>query len=314
MKFVKTKLIWFQIIIATFVTSCDKGDFKAVKTEVKKLQKDETLKLKIVDNYIYDLVYNPDRFLSKNELDTKRQRERDDPSEFGNGYSLSANEKSRLLMASINRTNDKNGFKDSKRTQQENDDLIKFKEILDKEEVKFSKKLKDDEKRVITEKKTISDNNNLNCISSKLTIINNTKEIIENSYLTIIINFEFESKNYYYIKTYNYVHGNNNWKSGQKLDFKIEDIINFSTNYNDVLNIHKPKNIEITYYISNRNSVGYSNLNKGTKELIKTGYFTELEIDYGKFTSRKFTENEMLGLGSEILKKDITDIWNKEKN
>jgi hypothetical protein len=314
MKNFKTKVFFLLIIIPVFLISCAKDDFTVSKANIRVLNKVETLKLKIVDDYIFDLVYNPDRFLSEDELDTKRQSERDDPSEFGNGYSLSSNEKLRLLMASINRTNDKNGFKDLKRTKQENEDLIKFKAILDKEDIKFAKKLKEQEQRLIAERKVLSENDKLKCIDSKLKIINNSKEIIENSYLTVLIKFEFENKNYFYIKPYNLMIANRKWESEQNIDFSFTEIINLSKNYNDVLSVHKPKNVEISYFITTKNSVGYSNLKKGNKELIKTGYFTQLEIDYGKFTSTKLSENQMLGLGSEILKKDITDIWNKEKN
>ena len=86
--------------------------------------------------------------------------------------------------------------------------------------------------------------------------------------------------------------GNNKWKPNEKIEHKCTDVLNFSNGYNDLLNVHTPKKVEIAYYITGRNSVGYSNLKKEINELIESGYFSTLEKDYGKFTSSELTKNQ----------------------
>lgn len=295
----KTTLL-ILIIFSLFFTSCSNNDFKIEKSEIKLLKKDDILKLEIVDNYIK----------KQFEINIKDY----DPKSMEGWVSDNVQEQSiyseKILLPSLKKTNQLKSNYDKKRA---------GKSLSESEEKElndvFGEYFKQEEliaERKKNEKEKLKKNKSLNCIISNLIILNNTKEIIEKSCLNVVIKFEFENKNYFYLKPY--MLGNNKWKPNEKIEHKCTDVLNFSNGYNDLLNVHTPKKVEIAYYITGRNSVGYSNLKKEINELIESGYFSTLEKDYGKFTSSELTKNQKQSLGTEILKTDITDNWNKNKN
>lgn len=296
----KKTTLFILIIFSLFFTSCSNNDFEIEKSEIKLLKKDDILKLEIVDNYI-----NKQFEINKKDYDPKSME-----GWVSDSQSESLRIKDEQIKKMLKKTNELKSLYDKKKAgkflskNEEKELNLVFGEYFKQEELIAERKK--------NEKEKLKKNKSINCISSNLIILNNTKEIIEKSCLNVVIKFEFENKNYYYIKPY--ILGHNKWKPNEKIMHKCSDVLNFSDGYNDLFNVHTPKKVEIAYYITGRNSVGYSNLKKDTNELIKSGYFSALEIDYGKFTSSELTENQKQSLGTEILKTDITDNWNKNKN
>lgn len=152
-------------------------------------------------------------------------------------------------------------------------------------------------------------------IQSKISIKNNSNQIIENSNLTILIKYTFENEKVFnYIKPYVLLANNKVWNKDETLDLNLNDVINFSsTDEKKILKIHTPKNVTIEYYITAKNSINYNNLGK-TKETLNLEYPNEFYSGtskaFGIFTSKPLKEKEILGLGEKILSEDITDLWN----
>lgn len=164
---------------------------------------------------------------------------------------------------------------------------------------------------------------NIKGIQSKISIQNNSNQLIEKSNLTIRIQYIFENnKEFNYIKPYTFLPNNKLWKKNETLELNTNDVINnFSTSdETKILKIHKPKKVTIEYYITAKNSIGYNNLDK-TKETIKTDFYNfngtydpktnAKTTEFGLFTSIILKENEIRGFGDKIFSADITDIWNE---
>jgi hypothetical protein len=153
-------------------------------------------------------------------------------------------------------------------------------------------------------------------ISSKISLQNNSNQIIENSSLTVLIKYTFENEKVFnYVKPYKLLSNNKVWKKDETLDFQLNDVINFSgTNEIKILKIHTPTNVTIEYYITARNSIDYNNLgkNKETQYLeYPNEFYSGSAKAFGIFTSDVLKENELLGFGDKIFSEDITDLWNE---
>jgi len=148
-------------------------------------------------------------------------------------------------------------------------------------------------------------------LNFNIRIKNNTEEVIEDCYLTVRIVFKFKNKQYDYLKPYNLLNNDKTWMPNKSLIFDLYDIITLAVGNTKVLNIHKPKSVELEFYITAQNSIGYNNMEKNTKELRTSGFYSGSEFSYGKFTDERLSENQIFGLGKKILDKDITDLWNK---
>ena len=163
-------------------------------------------------------------------------------------------------------------------------------------------------------------------IITKISIKNNSNQIIENSTLTVLIKFTFENEKVFnYIKPNDLLSESKVWKKNQNLNLNLYNVINYSSGYRaDIFKIHTPKNVTIECYITAKNSIGYNNIGnlKKTEDLFHkerfnngiATYFEEIPFyeggpERGVFASRTLAENEMLGFGSKILSEDITDIW-----
>lgn len=159
-------------------------------------------------------------------------------------------------------------------------------------------------------------------IQSKISIRNNSNQLIESCILTTLIKFNFgneETFNYikiHSIKDYSKL-SEKNWKTNETLDLDFSDVINFSVGEEKgVLKIHNPKNVTIEYYIKATNSVGYSNFYNPNKiSFGRTGddysSWAGREDIFGTFNSKLLKEKEILGFGDKILSEDITDLWNE---
>lgn len=153
-------------------------------------------------------------------------------------------------------------------------------------------------------------------IQSKISIKNNSNQIIEKCKLTILIKYTFENeKTFNYIKPYILLENNKVWNKDETLDLNLNDVINFSSRYEKkILKIHTPKNVTIEYYITAKNSINYNNMGK-TKETLNLEYSNEFYSGtvkaFGIFTSKPLNQKEILWLGEKILSEDITDLWNE---
>lgn len=159
-------------------------------------------------------------------------------------------------------------------------------------------------------------NEKLKGIQSKISIKNNSNQVIEKSNLTVLIKFTFENEKVFnYIKPYVLLANNKVWNKDETLDLNFNDVINFSaTDEKKILKIHTPKNVTIEYYITAKNSINYNNLGK-TKETLNLEYpndfYSGTAKTFGLFTSKPLKEQEILGFGEKILSEDITDLWNE---
>lgn len=154
--------------------------------------------------------------------------------------------------------------------------------------------------------------NEFKVINSKLEIKNNTKEVIENSYLTIRIIFKFKNKHYEYLKPYSLLSSYKTWKSDETLNLNLNEILTYATGNTKVLNIHKPENIFIEFYLTAKNSIGYQNIDEKIEELRVSGFYNQEDFPFGKFTDKTLNEKQISGLGQKIFDKNITDLWNEK--
>lgn len=159
-------------------------------------------------------------------------------------------------------------------------------------------------------KKFVKDN--IKGILSKITIFNNSNQIIEKSNLTVRIQYIFENdKEFNYFKPYDLLPNNKIWKKSETLDYNLNDVIEFCiSDDTKILKIHTPKKVIIEYYITAKNSIDYNSLGE-VKETFKTGSYHKDTKNFGLFTSTPIEKNMILGLGDKIFSKDITELWNE---
>lgn len=145
-------------------------------------------------------------------------------------------------------------------------------------------------------------------IKSNIEINNTTNEIIENSYLTVLIKFKFENKNFYYLKPYKLL-SNKTWKPNETLSFNLNDITSFAVGNPNAVKIHKPEKVEIQFYLTANNSIGFNNLD-AEKETRVNGFYSSQELTFGKLINEEISQEQLLGLGKHIYSQDITSKWN----
>src|SRR5690625_4546469 len=80
--------------------------------------------------------------------------------------------------------------------------------------------------------------------------------------LLFLIDFVKNYKEFIFLKeTSPILKDEQNWKSGELLDFDLHEYISFAMGNPNILNIHTPEKITLEYYLLAKNSVGFSNLN-----------------------------------------------------
>lgn len=296
MKNKKNKYFYFILIILV-LTSCKGNDFEVVSEEVILLKNNEIASLPITDKEI-------ERRYKQIDGD---KSERNKSNIYNHIYTYNC----QLLNL--------NPISFSAR--------LNIYDILHKKENKALLKLSEDfmlnlynieDERVKNLKEEIKSeilNEKLKGIKSKISIKNNSNQIIEKSNLTVLIKYTFENEKVFnYIKPYVLV-ANKVWNKDETLDLNLNDVIDFSeTDELRILNIHTPKNVRIEYYITAKNSLDYNNIGK-TKETLNLRYpndfYSGSSKAFGIFTSKPLKEQEILGFGEKILSEDITDLWNE---
>lgn len=219
-------------------------------------------------------------YISKHYKDRKEKEllEKEAIVEFNNSYEERENEKLKKYILT--------------------DDFKKFSEKLDKSLNELEKKEKENKLNYI-EKIKVQKNI---AIKNRLCLINNTKENIEDLHITTIIKFKFSNKNIYYIKSIKGLNKKEIFKRETTFCTDISDIVNFSKGFNEkIFEIHKPDNIELKYYVTAKNSIGYTNnVNSNDLKLSILGNCIVME-------KNQSLDDEIYG--ENIYSKNITDFF-----
>lgn len=151
---------------------------------------------------------------------------------------------------------------------------------------------------------------------SEIKLKNNLGQNLETGIITTVITFKYPNRQFYYFHSVPFLDNKSLWKNKDVKLIQISNVFDYAYDYKrykEILQMHSPKNINIEYFISISNSVGYSNYQKTSNlyEYIENplrGY----AINFGAFRDKNFSENDILNFGVKVHDEDINKALNFE--
>ncbi|TDX84024.1 hypothetical protein [Epilithonimonas xixisoli] len=152
-------------------------------------------------------------------------------------------------------------------------------------------------------------------IEGSLSLENNTNQNLEKATITTLITYKFPNKQFFYYSPYEILQNKDIWNINEKKDISIDNIFSYAYDYEKfrkILEVHKPEKIEIIYFISFSNSIGYSNYKKKFIYENSSPQIRNQIQRFGTFREMPFSKEDLQSFGEKILENDLTELLTKK--